>query len=308
MKCKVITIKIYLRKVITIKNMTVEELFKDFNPLALAILGTLFTWFVTALGAAVVFLIPQSLSTSLERKLLDGSLGFSAGVMLAATFWSLLIPALEQGNENHGETYGFIPATVGFLIGCVVVQLSDLLLPDPDDFRFLSKELKEPKVDNSKSKEEMASARRIMLLIIAMTIHNFPEGLAVGVAFGSIGFGKSTLSKAIVLTIAIGLQNFPEGLAVSLPLQRQIGSKKKAFFWGQLSGSVELLGGIIGAYLVETSQLLLPYALGFAGGAMVFVVVDSIIPESQAKGNKVYATWGAIVGFLLMMLLEVLLG
>ena len=347
----------------------IEGFLDGLSPVTLGILGTLFTWFVTALGAAVVFIVPDTLSESLERKVLDASLGFSGGIMLAASFWSLLAPAIELSEdmllEGESKALAFFPPTIGFVVGCMVVHLSEMFLPEPDlneiaqenekaeTVKFLSvskaaenqeqncSELRKRTAATVKKTEQMANSdkvstddakisshkalgltatQRIMLLVIAMTIHNFPEGLAVGVAFGSVPSGKTTLQQAILLTIGIGLQNFPEGLAVSLPLQRQYKANRdgsrgslfslkwKAFLYGQLSGSVEIIGGFLGAYMVELSSLCLPYALGFAAGAMIFVVIDSIIPESHSHGNRIYASWGGIVGFVIMMVMDVALG
>jgi zinc transporter 11 len=288
-------------------------------PYQQALLGTLFTWGVTALGASVVFLVPSDWSPTTEAKFLDTSLGFAAGVMLAASFWSLLEPALEQAEEAWGA-HAYIPAVVGFALGALFVWISDQALPHGGgDMLALrpAPELKRrrrnsdskpgPLVKLASSKRQ--SDRRILLLIIAVTLHNFPEGLAVGVGFGGVGSSPaSTFEQARLLAIGIGLQNAPEGLAVSLPLRRMGYSKSLAFFYGQLSGMVEPIGGVIGAVAVTVAKPILPYALSFAAGAMVFVVVDSVVPESHSRGNGRLASWGAVVGFLVMMALDCGLG
>mmetsp|Transcript_7706 Transcript_7706/g.8843 ORF Transcript_7706/g.8843 Transcript_7706/m.8843 type:complete len:326 (+) Transcript_7706:54-1031(+) len=314
------------------------------------VLGTIFTWFVTALGAAVVFVIP-SMSEANEGKFLDGCLGFSAGVMLAASYWSLLAPSVELAEESGYGNLSFFPAASGFILGCITVWTADRFLPDTDNIHeFLDKnaptgkakegassqpqskvilsneesglrrrkkvQREDHKMENYHSEPTSAelavsarSWRRVLLLVIAMTIHNFPEGLAVGVAFGSIGKSASaTFNSAVALAIGIGLQNFPEGLAVSLPMHRERRSKLNSFFWGQMSGAVEPIGGYLGAAMVDYAEWFLPYALSFAAGAMVYVVIDSIIPEAQIRGNGKFSSWGAVVGFVLMMVLDVALG
>lgn len=289
------------------------------HPVLQALLGTLFTWFVTALGAAVVFFLPPNLSIITEGKILDFALGFAGGVMLAASFWSLLDPALEISEETWGM-FAFFPVSMGFTCGAYFVYLSDTMLPHEEDEAAAAaalvgetttgrklkadEDLKAP--ENTVSK---ASTRRIMLLLIAVVLHNFPEGMAVGVGFGGIGLLKSaTFENARTIAFGIGLQNFPEGLAVSLPLIRLGWSRKRAFFYGQLSGMVEPLGGLLGAGLVQVAAPLLPYMLAFAAGAMVYVVIDSVVPESQARGNRLLASWGGVLGFIVMMSMDVALG
>lgn len=266
--------------------------FKEFSPIMQALIGTTFTWFMTAAGAAVVFFFK-----TINRKFLDGMLGFAAGVMIAASFWSLLNPAIEMA-ENQGMI-PWVPAVVGFLLGGVFLRLVDLVLPH---------------VHLDKPTEEAEGIpttwRRSILLVSAITLHNFPEGLAVGVAFGAVAYDlpSASLAGAIALAIGIGIQNFPEGLAVSVPLRREGLSRFKSFWWGQLSGIVEPIAGVLGALAVISMRPILPYALAFAAGAMIFVVVEELIPESQAESNTDVATMGAMLGFAVMMLLDVALG
>ena len=268
------------------------EKFAQLDPVLQAFLATCFTWFVTALGAAMVFFFK-----TISRKALDGMLGFAAGVMIAASFWSLLAPAIDLSEEM-----GFIPwlpPLIGFLAGGVSLRLVDKLLPHLHPGFSISE------VEGIKT-----TWRKSILLVLAITIHNFPEGLAVGVAFGAVGAGipSATLAGAIALAIGIGLQNFPEGTAVSVPLRRSGLSRFKSFWYGQLSGAVEPIGGILGAVAVLSMRSLLPYALAYAAGAMIFVVVEDAIPESQHSGNTDIATLGAMLGFAIMMTLDVALG
>jgi len=269
----------------------------------------------------MVFLVPNDLSETVEGKLLDASLGFAAGVMTAASFWSLLAPSIELAQERGYGMWNFFPAAFGFLLGSIFVWLTDILLPDDHpaektDIRPGTPalaQMESPLYDNDKlskySRNKASSTRRLMLLVIAITVHNFPEGLAVGVGFGAVGSSpKATFQAAQVLTFGIGIQNFPEGLAVSLPMRRMGYSKWWCFFYGQLSGMVEPIGGFIGASAVQFAEPVLPYALAFAAGAMIYVVIDSIVPEGQIRGNGSYTTWGGIVGFLVMMTLDVALG
>lgn len=261
-------------------------------PLLQAFLATCFTWFVTALGAAVVFATKR-----VNRKMLDGMLGFAAGVMIAASYWSLLAPAIEM---SRGEALpAWFPAAVGFLLGAGFLWLFDKVLPHLH--------LGFPREE---AEGISTSWRRATLLILAITLHNIPEGLAVGISFGSIGSDLSdvTLGGAVALAIGIALQNFPEGLAVSLPLRREGISRLKSFWYGQLSGMVEPMAGVIGAAAVLIFRPILPYAFGFAAGAMIFVVVEEVIPESQRAGDTDLPTLGAIVGFTVMMILDVALG
>ncbi|NXL87590.1 S39AB protein, partial [Alectura lathami] len=336
------------------------------GPVLQAVLGTLLTWGLTAAGSALVFVFSSG-----QRRILDGSLGFAAGVMLAASYWSLLAPAIEMA-EHSGAfgAFAFLPVAVGFALGAAFVYFADLLIPvlgfsgppstafalscDPRAAKEKSEQepaqqpglgselsirigragLHPDKAENgelyrrrgagttlpdgppafpaSRDSAQAASSsswRRILLMILAITIHNIPEGLAVGVGFGAIGKSASaTFQSARNLAIGIGIQNFPEGLAVSLPLRGAGFSTWKAFWYGQLSGMVEPLAGVFGAFAVVLAEPLLPYALGFAAGAMVYVVMDDIIPEAQTSGNGKLASWTSILGFVVMMSLDVGLG
>ncbi len=268
------------------------ELLKNMNPITQALIATCFTWFVTALGAAAVFV-----TRSVNKKLLDGMLGFAAGVMIAASYWSLLAPAIEMSEGN--DLPSWFPPLAGFLTGAVFLRIIDRILP------HLHLGFPMQKAEGIKT-----SWRRTTLLILAVTLHNIPEGLAVGVAFGAVAAGipSADLAGAVALAIGIGLQNFPEGLAVSMPLRREGLSRLKSFWYGQLSGIVEPIAGVIGAAAVLVFKPILPYALSFAAGAMIFVVVEELIPESQRGGNADIATMGAILGFAVMMVLDVGLG
>lgn len=265
----------------------------EYNPVLLALFATLFTWGVTALGASLVFFFK-----TINRRVLNLMLGFAAGVMIAASFWSLLAPAIEM-EEARGSAHAWLPAVVGFLSGGAFLLLIDKILP------HLHTRLS---IDRSEGLK--TSWDRSVLLILAITLHNIPEGLAIGVAFGALAHtpDPGLLSGAIVLAIGIGLQNFPEGTAVSVPLRREGFSRSKAFFYGQLSALVEPIAGVLGAYLVATMTPLLPYALSFAAGAMIFVVVEELIPESQTGDETDLSTIGAMIGFAVMMLLDVGLG
>ncbi len=271
--------------------------FKELNPVIQALLATCFTWFVTALGAALVFFFK-----SINRKVLDGMLGFAAGVMIAASFWSLLNPAIEMA--EHQGIPPWLPAVIGFLLGGVFLWGTDKVLP------HLHLGLPKDEAEGIKT-----SWQRSVLLVLAITLHNIPEGLAVGVAFGalahtdtsSIGVAAS-LSGAIALALGIGIQNFPEGAAVSVPLRREGMSRFKSFLCGQSSGIVEPIAGVLGALAVVFMKPILPYALSFAAGAMIYVVVEELIPESQQNKNTDLATVGAMFGFAVMMFLDVWLG
>jgi ZIP family zinc transporter len=262
------------------------------NPILLALGATLFTWLVTAAGSSMVFFFK-----TINKKVLNSMLGFAAGVMIAASFWSLLKPAMEMAEENG--TLPWIPAVVGFLMGGAFLLLIDKILP------HLHMGLTADKAEGIKT-----SWQRSVLLILAITLHNIPEGLAVGVAFGALANNPDTgiLTGAIALAIGIGLQNFPEGAAVSIPLRREGFSRLKAFHYGQLSGVVEPIAGVLGAVLVLYITPVLPYALSFAAGAMIFVVVEELIPESQTGNETDLSTIGAMLGFATMMLLDVALG
>jgi ZIP family zinc transporter len=247
---------------------------------------------MTALGAASVFLIRE-----MSRKVLDGMLGFAAGVMIAASYWSLLAPAIEMSEGK--DLPAWFPPMVGFLAGGVFLRGVDRVLP------HLHIGFPREEAEGIKT-----SWQRSTLLVLAITLHNIPEGLAVGVAFGSVAAGlpAASMGAAVALALGIGLQNFPEGIAVSVPLRREGMSRRKSFWYGQLSGMVEPVAGVIGAAAVLVSEPLLPYALSFAAGAMIFVVVEEVIPESQRGGNTDLATLGAMLGFAAMMVLDVGLG
>jgi ZIP family zinc transporter len=266
--------------------------FVELHPVIQALLATLFTWGVTALGASVVFVFKE-----VNRKLLDGMMGFAAGVMIAASCWSLLNPAIAMA-EAMGKP-AWMPAAIGFLTGGAFLWAVDKVLPHLH-ISFPMEEAEGIKT----------SWHRSVLLVLAITLHNIPEGLAVGVAFGAVAAGvpEATLGAAVALGIGIGIQNFPEGLAVAAPLRREGWSRRKSFAYGQASGIVEPIAGVAGAAAVMFMQPLLPYALSFAAGAMIYVVVEELIPESQLEKNTDIATVGAMLGFALMMTLDVALG
>lgn len=271
------------------------EWISQFSPVTQALIGTLFTWGVTALGAGLVFFFKK-----INKNVLNGMLGFAAGVMIAASFWSLLAPSIEMA-EDLGQT-AWLTAAIGFLGGGFFLFMVDKLLP------HLHMGL-----DTSQAEGVKTSWQRSVLLVLAITLHNIPEGLAVGVAFGAVAYGlpSATLGGAIALALGIGLQNFPEGAAVSIPLRREGFSRKKAFLYGQASGIVEPISGVIGAYAVIAMRPLLPYALAFAAGAMIYVVVEELIPEAQqgeGMSHSDIATIGCLLGFAIMMILDVALG
>lgn len=263
-----------------------------FSPIIQALLATSFTWFVTALGASAVFFFKK-----IDRQVLDGMLGFAAGVMIAASYWSLLAPAIEMAEESGGPAW--VPATVGFLLGGGFLWGVDKILP------HLHLGMPTEEAEGLKT-----SWRRSILLVLAITLHNFPEGLAVGVAFGAVAadLPSASLAAAAALALGIGIQNFPEGAAVSIPLRREGMSRLKSFWYGQLSGTVEPIAGVLGAVAVVAMRPILPYALAFAAGAMIFVVVEELIPESQLESSTDVATIGAMLGFAVMMTLDVALG
>jgi zinc transporter, ZIP family len=268
------------------------EWFKQLEPVVQALLATLFTWGVTALGAALVFFFK-----SVNRNVLNGMLGFASGVMIAASFWSLLNPAIEMAGEVL-RIPAYIPAVLGFLGGGAFLWSIDKLLPHLH-----------PGKPINEAEGIKTSWRRSILLVLSITLHNIPEGLAIGVAFGAAATGNTaTLAGAIALAIGIGIQNFPEGAAVSVPLRREGMSRKKSFLYGQASGIVEPIAGVLGALLVIVMQPILPYALAFAAGAMIFVVVEELIPESQSNKTTDIATICTMIGFTVMMLLDVALG
>lgn len=268
------------------------EYFSNLHPIYQAFAATLFTWFLTALGSSLVFFFK-----TLNRKMLDTMLGFAAGVMIAASYWSLLAPAIEMAEKSNLP--GWIPATSGFLMGGGFLWLIDKLLPHLH-----------PGFPKEQAEGVSTSWRRSVLLVLAITIHNIPEGLAVGVAFGALAadLPAASFGGAVALALGIGIQNFPEGTAVSVPLRREGFSRLKSFWYGQLSGVVEPIAGVLGAVAVIYMQPILPYALAFAAGAMIYVVIEELIPESQAEKHTDVATVGAMMGFAVMMTLDVALG
>jgi len=265
---------------------------QQFSPILQAFFATLFTWALTALGSAFVFI-----GKTVTRKFLVGMLGFAAGGMSAASFFSLLLPAIDMA-ESSGIP-GWLPAVVGFLLGGLFLWLVDKLLP------HLHQGLATNQAEGIK-----AHWQRSILLVLAITLHNIPEGLAVGVAFGAVATGipSASLTSAIALALGIGLQNFPEGMAVSLPLRGEGLSRGRAFMMGQLSGIVEPIAGVLGALAVISMRPILPYALSFAAGAMIYVVVEELIPESQRGESTDIDTIGVMFGFALMTFLDVALG
>lgn len=270
----------------------IVEYFSSIDPVVAALLATLFTWLLTAAGASLVFFFK-----TMSRKVLDGMLGFTGGVMVAASFWSLLSPAIEM---SPGE--GFMkamPAAVGFGIGALFLYFLDNYTPHLH-INFAQDEAEGPKTQWHKT----------TLLVLAITLHNIPEGLAVGVLFGGVAAGipEASIGGAVALAIGIGIQNFPEGIAVSMPLRRHGVSRFKSFWYGQLSAIVEPVAGVVGALAVMQMAPILPYALAFAAGAMIYVVVEEVIPETQRDKYTDIATLGFIGGFIVMMLLDVGLG
>jgi ZIP family zinc transporter len=266
------------------------DYFKEIPPVLAALYATLFTWGMTALGASVVFLFK-----SLNRMLLDGMLGFTGGVMIAASFWGLLAPAIAM-SDGEGMQKA-IPASIGFVLGALFLFGLDKILPHIHI--------------NLKETEGVKSPfQKTTLLVLAITLHNIPEGLAVGVMFGgaAAGIPEATISGAVALTLAIAIQNFPEGFAVAMPLRRAGASRFKSFWYGQLSAIVEPIAGVIGAVAVIHMQQILPFALAFAAGAMIFVVIEEVIPETQRDKYTDIASMGFIGGFVVMMVLDVALG
>lgn len=269
------------------------DLFLELNPVTQAFIATLFTWGVTAAGAALVYS-----KKTISQKVLDSMLGFAAGVMIAASFWSLLNPGIEMA-EQMGQI-PWLTAVIGFMGGGIFMRLADKFLPHLH-----------PGLRMDQSEGIKTSWQRSTLLVLAITLHNIPEGLAVGVAFGAVASGlpSATIGGAIALAIGIGLQNFPEGTAVSMPLRREGMSQGKSFMLGQLSGMVEPIAGVVGALFVLMMRPILPYALCFAAGAMIFVVVEELIPESQRiHANIDIVTMATMAGFSVMMILDVALG
>lgn len=270
--------------------------FLNLNPILQALIATIGTWLVTALGALLVVFTKR-----LSQKYLDASLGMAAGVMIAASFWSLLKPAIEVSAERGYGAYKWVPALVGFLLGATVLRVVDKILPHLHPGLQVAEGVK-------------TAWQRSTLLVLAITLHNIPEGLAVGVAFGAAAHLPDEAARlaqvgaAVALAVGIALQNFPEGTAVALPLRREGMGRLKCFWYGQLSAVVEPVAGVLGAVAVMSISAILPYALAFAAGAMIFVVAEELIPESQRNGNVDVATGGVILGFAIMMTLDVALG
>jgi len=262
------------------------DLFINLNPVFQALIATIFTWFVTLLGAAIVFFFKK-----INKNIMDGMLGFAAGIMIAASFFSLLSPAIIMAENLKINTW--IITSIGFLFGGILLFIGDKIF-----------EKKFEKNNNS------SSLKRVTMLILSITLHNIPEGLAVGVAFGSILYNLdgATLGSACILALGIGLQNFPEGCAVSVPLRRDGLTRNKSFFWGQLSGIVEPISGVIGALLVMKIRLILPFLLSFAAGAMIYVVIQELIPASQTNEKKDLMALFSLLGFIVMMILDIALG
>ncbi|RIW37401.1 ZIP family metal transporter [Bacillus salacetis] len=269
------------------------DFFQQFNPITQAFIATLFTWLMTALGASLVFA-----TKTMNQRLLDSMLGFAGGVMIAASYWSLLGPAIELSEDNPLGTW--FPAAAGFLLGGIFLWGIDKVLPHLHPNSPLS----------GAEGYHTRQRKRSTLLVLAITLHNIPEGLAVGIAFGALANGgaEASLAGAVTLALGIGIQNFPEGLAVSMPLRGDGMSRRKSFFYGQFSGMVEPIAAVIGALAVAFFEPLLPYALSFAAGAMIFVVAEEVIPSSQENGHKDLASMSLMVGFVLMMILDVALG
>ncbi len=272
-----------------------KDSFYALNPVMQSLFGGLFTYGLTALGAALVFF-----TRNVNYKILDAMMGFAAGVMIAASFWSLLVPSIEMAGAQG--VIEWLPAVIGFLSGGIFLRICDAYMPH----LHIGLPVEE-------AEGVPTSWRRATLLVLAITLHNIPEGLAVGVLFGAAASGvdptgTATIAGAISLALGIGIQNFPEGVAVSMPLRREGVSVGKSFWYGQLSGIVEPISAVIGAAAVLMVRPLLPYALAFAAGAMIYVVVEELIPESQHHGNTDLATMGTMLGFSAMMVLDVALG
>lgn len=269
------------------------DFFETLSPVSQALIATLFTWGMTAIGAALVFT-----TKTMNQKLMDGMLGFAGGVMIAASFWSLLSPAIEM--SENGPFPSWFPAAFGFLLGGFFLWMADKIIPHLHPTS--------PLINAEGIKPE--NKRRSTLLVLAITLHNIPEGLAIGVAFGAIasGFPSASLAGAIALAIGIGIQNLPEGTAVAMPLRRDGMSRRKSFFYGQFSGMVEPISAVVGVLAVSFMTPILPFALSFAAGAMIFVVVEEVIPGSQENGNKDLASICLMLGFTVMMILDVAFG
>lgn len=269
------------------------DFFATLSPVTQALIATFFTWGMTAIGAALVFT-----TKTVNQKLMDGMLGFAGGVMIAASFWSLLSPAIEMGENSSLPSW--FPAAVGFLLGGFFLWGADKIIPHVHPTS--------PMKDAEGIKPE--NKRRSTLLVLAITLHNIPEGLAIGVAFGAVaaGFPSASLTAAIALAIGIGIQNLPEGTAVAMPLRRDGMSRRKSFLYGQFSGMVEPFSAVVGVLAVSFMTPILPFALSFAAGAMIFVVVEEVIPGSQENGNKDLASICLMLGFTVMMILDVAFG
>ena len=266
------------------------NILSNINPIVLAFLATLFTFSITALGAALVYFFKK-----VNKTVMDAMLGFASGVMIAASFWSLLSPSIEMANSLNMNSY--LVASIGFLSGGVLLFIGDKI------FNILEKKL-------TKKEPNIKSFKRCMMLMLSITLHNIPEGLAVGVAFGSIiyNLNGATLESSCLLALGIGLQNFPEGTAVAVPLRREGMSRTKSFIYGSLSGIVEPISGMLGALLVLKVQKLLPFLLAFAAGAMIYVVIEELIPESQTNKKKDLMAFFTLIGFAIMMILDVAIG
>ncbi|CAL8094235.1 unnamed protein product [Orchesella dallaii] len=312
------------------------------SPGVQALLGTLLTWFLTALGAAGVFVL-GGVHASNQKKILSASLGFAAGVMLAASYWSLLAPAIELSKAsdfwNANEVLTLVPICGGFFLGALFVYAADWVIDslgvtnptislavasekygtnpfrneefgrEHNYYNGLESGNSYGQKDDKHTSSENAQWKRIFLLIVAITVHNIPEGLAVGVGFGAIGRSHlATFESACTLAWGIGLQNFPEGLSVSLPLYASGFSLRRAFWYGQLSGMVEPIAGVLGALAVSLFEPVLPWALAFAAGAMIYVVLSEVVPEAHQGGYDKLANWSAMAGFMVMMSLDVGLG
>ncbi len=271
----------------------VIDFFASLDPAIAALLATTFTWLVTAAGASLVFFFK-----TINRRVFDSMLGFTGGVMIAASFWSLLAPSIEHAESHDLGVPAWFPAATGFTLGALFLFALDRYLP------HIHINFKEGEEEGLKTQWH-----RTTLLILAITLHNIPEGLAVGVLFGSAAeTGDASVAAAVALAIGIGIQNFPEGIAVSMPLRRHGVSRWKSFWYGQLSAIVEPVAGVLGAWAVMYSEPILPYALAFAAGAMIYVVVEEVIPETQRDKYTDSATLGLIGGFVVMMILDVSLG
>lgn len=270
----------------------VINFFKDIDPVYAALLATTFTWLLTAAGASLIFFF-----SNMKQVVLDTMLGFTGGVMVAASFWSLLMPSIEMSKQL--DVPEWFPAASGFLVGALFIYGLDKVLP------HLHINFPEAEKEGVKTKWEQTA-----LLVLAITLHNIPEGLAVGIAFGAAAadIPGAEIAGAVALAMGIGLQNFPEGTAVAVPLRRAGLSRRKSFLWGQMSAVVEPVAGVLGAMFVISIRSMLPYALSFAAGAMIFVVIEEVVPETQRDKYTDQAALGFVGGFIIMMILDVSLG